>query len=369
MQAQRKGLQTYEFPKTGCKFERDISATAEGDQAALGKRAAGTDKRREHAIVYYIVRPKTDQILTKDLEWAQVGALNGAFQTLFGVGDDLRQAQHICQWMAVRGEAVSPVVPKNLRKKYKLNFPDTLGRVFYRGIQMRKYPRCMLNKPKDKKAVDKFQEMLRQRSSSLCPPAPEAAKECAEPGETSGSGAGVIREKKGRVEETSGQQRSFCFQGPPTERREFPSILDSVLAMREMDSLMKELPALIARKKKERQELEARLLDLQHLCEFYTLNASDGYRVYKAIHEARIARRNVKDDIIVLEAAQRFLGNISAENLCNFRKSIAVLEGRRYGLRNMTRDEIKMIIQNPKTLQLICEGTEGKKRKAEQKRS
>lgn len=44
---------------------------------------------------------------------------------------------------------------------------------------------------------------------------------------------------------------------------------------------------------------EAELLDIEHAAEFYALNAAQGYKLYKMLHEARMERRRRKDQIAI----------------------------------------------------------------------
>ena len=41
--------------------------------------------------------------------------------------------------------------------------------------------------------------------------------------------------------------------------------------------------------------IDLEIVDIEHAAEFYTLNASQGYKLYKMLHDARIARRSYKD--------------------------------------------------------------------------
>lgn len=44
---------------------------------------------------------------------------------------------------------------------------------------------------------------------------------------------------------------------------------------------------------------DAALLDIEHAAEFYSLNAAQGYRLYRMLHETRMERRKRKDQIAV----------------------------------------------------------------------
>lgn len=44
---------------------------------------------------------------------------------------------------------------------------------------------------------------------------------------------------------------------------------------------------------------DAALLDIEHAAEFYALNAAQGYRLYRMLHETRVERRKRKDQIAI----------------------------------------------------------------------
>lgn len=43
--------------------------------------------------------------------------------------------------------------------------------------------------------------------------------------------------------------------------------------------------------------VELELSDIAHAAEFYELNASQGYKLYKMLHDARVRRRKIKDEL------------------------------------------------------------------------
>lgn len=68
--------------------------------------------------------------------------------------------------------------------------------------------------------------------------------------------------------------------------------------------------------------------DIEHAAEFYVLNASQGYKIYKLLHEVRVQRRAYKDE---LNKISYILGTgIKSENLHNVEKSIKGLANRKY---------------------------------------
>ena len=48
-------------------------------------------------------------------------------------------------------------------------------------------------------------------------------------------------------------------------------------------------------------EAEKEIFDIEHAAEFYLMNASQGYNLYKMLHEARIKRRKYKDQLQNIE--------------------------------------------------------------------
>ena len=74
--------------------------------------------------------------------------------------------------------------------------------------------------------------------------------------------------------------------------------------------------------------IDLEIVDIEHAAEFYTLNASQGYKLYKMLHDARIQRRSYKDE---LEKINLSLGtSIRSANMENLEKSIVGMEHRKY---------------------------------------
>lgn len=74
--------------------------------------------------------------------------------------------------------------------------------------------------------------------------------------------------------------------------------------------------------------IDLEIVDIEHAAEFYNLNASQGYKLYKLLHDARIERRKLKDE---LEKINLSLGtSIRSSNMENLQRSIVGLEHRQY---------------------------------------
>lgn len=75
-------------------------------------------------------------------------------------------------------------------------------------------------------------------------------------------------------------------------------------------------------------KIDLEIVDIEHAAEFYELNAAQGYKIYKLLHDARIKRRAIKNE---LEEINLCLGtNIQSINLTNIEKSIIGLSNRKY---------------------------------------
>lgn len=75
-------------------------------------------------------------------------------------------------------------------------------------------------------------------------------------------------------------------------------------------------------------KIDLEIVDIEHAAEFYELNAAQGYKIYKLLHDARVKRRAVKNE---LEEIKLSLGtSLTSVNLSNLEKSIIGLSNRKY---------------------------------------
>lgn len=72
--------------------------------------------------------------------------------------------------------------------------------------------------------------------------------------------------------------------------------------------------------------VDLELSDIEHAAEFYELNASQGYRLYKMLHDARVRRRKIKDE---LSLCTTFL-SCSIKSVDNVRRQAEGFESRAY---------------------------------------
>ena len=75
-------------------------------------------------------------------------------------------------------------------------------------------------------------------------------------------------------------------------------------------------------------EVDLEIVDIEHAAEFYTLNASQGYKIYKMLHDARNVRRDIKNEI---EKIQYILnGSMKSALSKNISRSIEGINNRQY---------------------------------------
>lgn len=76
------------------------------------------------------------------------------------------------------------------------------------------------------------------------------------------------------------------------------------------------------------QKADLEIVDIEHAAEFYNLNASQGYKIYKMLHDVRNKRRDMKDECTKIEM---ILGtSMKKANLENLERSILGLDNRKY---------------------------------------
>lgn len=71
--------------------------------------------------------------------------------------------------------------------------------------------------------------------------------------------------------------------------------------------------------------------DIEHAAEFYKLNASQGYKIYKMLHDNGIKRREIKNEI---QKIKYTLGTkLERESITNSKKSVNGLQHQQYSAR------------------------------------
>lgn len=72
-------------------------------------------------------------------------------------------------------------------------------------------------------------------------------------------------------------------------------------------------------------ELDKKIEDIMHCAEFYELDACKGYKLYKILHETRLERRKVKDEVDML------IEVLSKLSITNIKQSLNAID-------NMSRE-------------------------------
>lgn len=74
--------------------------------------------------------------------------------------------------------------------------------------------------------------------------------------------------------------------------------------------------------------IDLTIVDIEHAAEFYILNASQGYKLYKMLHNERVKRREYKDE---LQKIDLVLGTaIRSGYIKNLENSITGMDNRKY---------------------------------------
>lgn len=66
----------------------------------------------------------------------------------------------------------------------------------------------------------------------------------------------------------------------------------------------------------ELKRVDSEICDIEHATEFYNLSASQGYKIYKMLHDARIRRREIKNRLHLLQwIRDKKVSGINGDNL------------------------------------------------------
>lgn len=76
------------------------------------------------------------------------------------------------------------------------------------------------------------------------------------------------------------------------------------------------------------RKTDLEIVDIEHAAEFYELDAGRGYKLYRLLHDVRVKRRGLKNE---LEKINLFLGaSIDSKKLGGLRKRIVGLDNKQY---------------------------------------
>lgn len=103
---------------------------------------------------------------------------------------------------------------------------------------------------------------------------------------------------------------------------------DIVEKVTEIENFVKDLQERQLYLQRLQSEIELEIVDIEHATEFYNLNAAQGYKIYKMLHDRQNRRRDVKNE---MEKIKYILnGSMRSMLLGNITKSINGLDERQY---------------------------------------
>lgn len=324
--------------------------------------------------MFYIVNMKKCTFLTKSLGWIDLNSLkkNKKLMTqLFSVRN-IEAAQTVSQWVTASGDTTSPCTPATLKRKFRVTFPNPTSDSLSDGIRSKKYPSFLAKRPESRKDVIAFQVALRgglkhleERTLLSLGKAPESEVLSAESLLQSlepivptdfGHDADMLEEELLSVAMISGEGVDpFGFQHHEASIMDSSELVRSIVESAvTFGKMLNDAPGLVAKKNLDLEMVHRQLVDLDHVAEFYSLNASDGYRLNKARKELLQRRRILKDEIFALELMNnKFSSGASPMAINSFVNGIMGLDRRRYTPRVLTVEDIKNLIRNPKTQETI----------------
>ncbi|RHP47007.1 hypothetical protein [Clostridium sp. AF32-12BH] len=101
--------------------------------------------------------------------------------------------------------------------------------------------------------------------------------------------------------------------------------------MEELLALSEELDSRRLYLLQEIHNVELEIVDIEHAAEFYNLNAAQGYKIYKMLHDSRIKRREMKDELEQIKYLQS--AHLVRKELNTAKRSISGMKNRKYGAR------------------------------------
>lgn len=332
--------------------------------------------------VYYIVNTKRGLFLNKSLAWVHISALKDNKKLknqLFCVREDITAAQTLSQWVTPPGEMSSPCTPSTLKRKFKTVFPNPASDSLTSGIRSHKYPSFLGRKPESRREIAAFQLALRdglvdleeRTLLSLGQIPDESAQSSQDSSDVAilPSGASISEPLVDNefVQEDAllgGGGHEFdrlgfhCQCVPVAESSEM--IHDFLECAMSFGKMLSEVSGLVAQKQLDLEMVHRQLIDLDHVAEFYSLNASDGYRLNKTRKEFLQKRRVIKNELVVLELVSNcFSSGATPSTINRFINCVLGLDRRSYTTRVMTVEDIRNLIRNPKTQDMILGSSQG----------
>lgn len=330
--------------------------------------------------VYYIVNTKRGLFLNKSLAWVHISALKDNKKLknqLFCVREDITAAQTLSQWVTPPGEMTSPCTPSTLKRKFKTIFPNPASDSLISGIRSHKYPSFLGRKPESRREIAAFQLALRDGLVDLEERTLLSLGQTSdEPVQSDSLNIAVLPSSASNPETLSDDELAqedallgggghefdrlgfHCQCAPVSESSEM--IHDFLECAMSFGKMLSEVSGLVAQKQLDLEMVHRQLIDLDHVAEFYSLNASDGYRLNKTRKEFLQKRRVIKNELVVLELVSNcFSSGATPSTINRFINCVLGLDRRSYTTRVMTVEDIRNLIRNPKTQDMILGNSQG----------
>ena len=93
------------------------------------------------------------------------------------------------------------------------------------------------------------------------------------------------------------------------------------------------------------QEVEKQEVDILHAVEFYTPDANTKAEAYEQLHDVRVSRRRLKNELSAIASAMQAFKSISAQECSRAMKNIDMLRTQRYRCRSFLEDDAPSWIQ------------------------
>lgn len=130
-------------------------------------------------------------------------------------------------------------------------------------------------------------------------------------------------------------------EGGTTLRNDVNAI-DIMAKIDELNSFANQIEQRTARLNEQLRKVDLAIVDIEHAAEFGNLNAYQGYMIYKRLHNARVKRREIKNEL----EQMRYITHcsINSSSISTLRKRIGGMESRTYSNR-VTQEEFELITQ------------------------
>lgn len=104
---------------------------------------------------------------------------------------------------------------------------------------------------------------------------------------------------------------------------------ETIDTIKELNKIINVLRDMQTETNREMSEIDKEITDIEHAAEFYNLNAAQGYKLYKMLHDARVKRREIKNKHDILQwvmskKVEKLSNNVLNNQMCNIKARIYV---------------------------------------------